>query len=68
MATKREQAELNIREAFRLLGEARTAMTKWEVSAFIGANLGGSPADLGGRGFVASIGHMIVMATNGREG
>lgn len=56
-----ERAEREIRQAFRLIGDARADLTIWEFEEFIRSNL----ADLGGRGYVASIGQAILHATSG---
>jgi hypothetical protein len=53
------EAEDKIRQAFRLLGDARTVMTAYEFTEFVSQNLAQMPEGLGGQGFVASIGEMI---------
>lgn len=62
--------EQKVKQAFRMMVEASTDLTIWEFEEFIRSNL----SDLGGRGFVASIGKAIQdaatleLALNGETG
>lgn len=46
------KAEEQVRGAIRIIADARTVLTIWELEEFIRENVD----DLGGRGFVGSIG------------
>lgn len=56
-------AVANIKEAFRLFGEARRHLTIWEFQDSIGKRL----TELGSQGFVASIGAAIVAAASDQQ-
>jgi hypothetical protein len=56
MAEQRQEAADQIAAAFRSFGEARRHLTIWEFQEHVAKHL----VQLGGQGFVASIGNVIV--------
>lgn len=64
-AEQRLQATDRLRAAFGLISDVRQTLTIWEFRDAIATNL----SDLGGQGFVASIGEAIVKgaSVNGQQ-
>ncbi len=53
-----EDAELKVKQAIKLLGEAREYLTAWAIEECIRENI----TELGGHGFINSIGSAMVKA------